>query len=58
MCDQIVGAGEKVQRLLELVQAVAPSDSTVLIQGESGTGKELTARRCIYNRLKKYGLDS
>jgi transcriptional regulator of aromatic amino acid metabolism len=40
---EIVGASEKIQRMLELVRAVAPSDSTVLIQGGSGTGKELIA---------------
>jgi len=40
----IIGANPRLQRLLRLVQRVAPTDSTVLILGESGTGKELVAR--------------
>jgi two-component system response regulator HydG len=33
-----------MQRVLEMVARVAPSDATVLVQGESGTGKELIAK--------------
>jgi DNA-binding NtrC family response regulator len=40
----IVARSEEMQRVLELVARVAPSDATVLIQGESGTGKELIAK--------------
>src|SRR5215472_15265695 len=40
----IVGKGDKMQVLLDLVAQVAPSRSTVLISGESGTGKELIAK--------------
>jgi transcriptional regulator with GAF, ATPase, and Fis domain len=40
----IVGTSPLVRRLLELVDRVAPRDTTVLITGESGTGKELIAR--------------
>jgi transcriptional regulator with GAF, ATPase, and Fis domain/pSer/pThr/pTyr-binding forkhead associated (FHA) protein len=40
----IVGNSPSIRRLLELVDRVAPRDTTVLITGESGTGKELIAR--------------
>ncbi len=43
--DKIVGESARMMELLALVEKVAPSDRTVLIQGESGTGKELIARR-------------
>ncbi len=46
---QIIGAHPKIQRIREIIENVAPSDSTVLIQGKSGTGKELVAR-AIHNR--------
>ena len=38
------GESRALGRVMELVQSVAPSDSTVLVTGESGTGKELVAR--------------
>lgn len=41
---QILGDGQAVRRVLEVVGTVAPTRATVLIQGESGTGKELVAR--------------
>src|SRR6266849_6634697 len=40
----IVGAGEAIRKVLELVRTVAPTNSTALIEGETGTGKELIAR--------------
>ena len=42
--DQIVGDSPALRQVLELVETVAPSDSTVLLLGETGTGKELIAR--------------
>ncbi|HEX3228506.1 MAG TPA: sigma 54-interacting transcriptional regulator [Pyrinomonadaceae bacterium] len=41
---EIVGNSPALRRVLELVETVAPSDSTVLLLGETGTGKELIAR--------------
>jgi transcriptional regulator with PAS, ATPase and Fis domain len=40
----MVGTSCKIRDVLGLVQRVAPTASTVLIQGETGTGKELVAR--------------
>lgn len=40
----IVGKDPKMQLIFKLIEDIAPTDATVLIQGESGTGKELVAR--------------
>jgi formate hydrogenlyase transcriptional activator len=42
--DQIVGRSAALRQVLQQVETVAPTDSTVLIYGETGTGKELIAR--------------
>ncbi len=50
--DEIVGRSEPVLRMLEKIDQVAPTDSTVLITGETGTGKELIARS-IHRRSRR-----
>ena len=42
--EEIVGRSESLRRVLEQIEIVAPTDSTVLIYGETGSGKELIAR--------------
>src|SRR3984885_11593312 len=42
--ERIIGKSAALNRVLQLVETVAPSDSTVLLLGETGTGKELIAR--------------
>ena len=51
--DQIVGNSRPLEAVLEKVERVAPTSSTVLIQGETGTGKELIAK-AIHNISPRY----
>jgi sigma-54 dependent transcriptional regulator, acetoin dehydrogenase operon transcriptional activator AcoR len=39
----IIGKSHRMQDIYKLIEEVAPTDASVLIQGESGTGKELIA---------------
>ena len=50
--EQIVGSSPALKQVLQLVETVAPSDSTVLALGETGTGKELIAR-AIHDRSRR-----
>jgi formate hydrogenlyase transcriptional activator len=50
--EQIVGNSPALKRVLQLVETVAPSDSTVVLLGETGTGKELIAR-AIHDRSRR-----
>lgn len=47
--ENIVGQSDEITNVLEVIEKVATSDSTVLITGESGTGKELIARAIHFN---------
>ena len=42
--NEIIGESQAMKAVLEKVEQVAPTDSTVLLLGETGTGKELIAR--------------
>ena len=51
-CD-IVSKDPRMQMIFRLIEDIAPTDATVLIQGESGTGKELVARAIHLKSLRK-----
>ncbi len=52
--DVIIGESPEMQRVIEMVKTVAPTDTTVMIRGESGTGKELIARAIHNQSQRKY----
>lgn len=47
--DEMIGKSTGLRKVTELVEKVADTNTTVLIQGESGTGKELVARALHFN---------
>jgi len=50
---QLLGKSAVMQRLFGLLERLATTSSTVLIQGESGTGKELVARALHYQSARR-----
>jgi Nif-specific regulatory protein len=50
---EIIGGDPKILSLLEVVNRIADSPATVLIEGESGTGKELVARALHYQSARR-----
>lgn len=52
--NKIIYKSEVMNRLLRLVERVAPSQATVLIMGESGTGKELIAKAIHERSPRKF----
>ena len=52
--EQVIGNSSALEAVLEQIERVAPTGSTVLIQGETGTGKELIAH-AIHNLSSRAG---
>lgn len=49
----MIGRSKKMQQIYLLLQKIAKSESTVLVQGENGTGKELVAKAIHYSSPRK-----
>ena len=49
----MIGQSERMQRIYRLVEKVADSDSTIIIQGETGTGKGLIAKAIHEHSYRK-----
>jgi len=47
--EGVVGKGRAMARVFQLLETVAPTNSTILITGETGTGKEVVARAIHHN---------
>ena len=51
----IIGSSDEMLRVFKMVEKVADSEATIMIQGESGTGKELIAREVHYRSRRSNG---
>jgi DNA-binding NtrC family response regulator len=50
--ESMMGQSRALQEVFDLIERIAPTDSTVLIKGETGTGKGLAAR-AIHNKSRR-----
>jgi two-component system response regulator PilR (NtrC family) len=53
--DNIIGKGQPMQQVFDLIRLAAPSKSNILILGESGTGKELVAKAIHHHSRRASG---
>jgi DNA-binding NtrC family response regulator len=51
----IIAVSPKMRNVIEMINRIADSDATVLLEGESGTGKEVIAKAIHNNSLRKSG---
>jgi len=52
--EAVIGHSQGILKVLEQVQVVSETDSTVIVNGESGTGKELIARAIHMNSPRRF----
>jgi DNA-binding NtrC family response regulator len=50
----IIGKSREFRKVLDMVESVAPTNSTILVSGESGTGKELIAKAIYQNSNRRH----
>ncbi|RJP60648.1 MAG: PAS domain S-box protein [Ignavibacteriales bacterium] len=53
--ENIVGKNKEIKQIINVLESVAQTDSSVLVTGESGTGKELAARAIHLNSHRRTG---
>src|SRR5258705_9476417 len=51
--EGIIGKSRPMTRLFQLLETVAPTNSTILITGETGTGKEVVSRAIHHNSPRR-----
>ncbi|HEX9961286.1 MAG TPA: sigma-54 dependent transcriptional regulator, partial [Pyrinomonadaceae bacterium] len=51
--ESVIGSSEKMRQVFGLVERVAKTDVTVLIEGESGTGKEMIAKGIHFSGARR-----
>jgi two-component system NtrC family response regulator len=51
--ESVIGSSEKMRQVFSLVERVAKTDVTVLIEGESGTGKEIIAKGIHFSGARR-----
>jgi len=51
--EEIIGKSQPMVRLFQLLETVAPTNSTILITGETGTGKEVVSRAIHHNSPRR-----
>ena len=51
--ENIVAESDKMRKICQIVERVAPTNTTILVHGESGTGKELIAKALHNNSPRK-----
>jgi len=54
-CGEIIGANQKLREIYSIIEKIAPTDATVVIEGETGTGKEVVARTLHQKSRRREG---